>query len=135
RVEQAAVGHRLDRLALGEGFGKRDERSLDQRDVERGFSLEVLAGLLGEIRVRDRECGEDVPQELVTDVVGELDGIDCHGKSTESRETRASSIDFQETKVPQNSLPCLGLCRSLRRENGPSPPLSSGFVGLVSASM
>ena len=81
RVQQTPVGHRLDRLPLGERFGERDERPLDQGDVERGLAPELLAGLRGEVRVRDRERGEDVPQELVADAVGKLDRVDGHRSS------------------------------------------------------
>ena len=78
RVQQTPVGHGLDGLPLGKCLGERHEGSLDQGDVKRGLAPELLAGLRGEVRVGDRECGEDVPQKLVTDAMGKLDGVDGH---------------------------------------------------------
>ena len=78
RVEQAPVGHRLHRLALGERLGEGDERPLDQRDVERRGAFQERAGLLRQLGVRQRERREDVAQELVADLVGEVDGVDRH---------------------------------------------------------
>ena len=78
RVQQTPVGHGLDGLPLGERLGERHERTLDQGDVEGGLAPELLAGLRGKVGVCDRECGEDVPQELVTDAVSKLDGVDGH---------------------------------------------------------
>ena len=77
-MQDALIGHLLDRLALGEGFGERDERPLDQRDVQRRWALQQLAGLVGEFRVGQRKRREQVPQELVADAVGELDRVDGH---------------------------------------------------------
>jgi hypothetical protein len=37
------------------------------------LSLEVLAGLLGEFGIGERECGEDAPQELVTNLISKYD--------------------------------------------------------------
>src|SRR5271166_564611 len=78
RVQQTPVGHGLDGLPLGERLGERDKRSLDQGDVKGGLAPELLAGLRGEVWVYDWECGEDVPQELVADAVGELYRVDWH---------------------------------------------------------
>ena len=63
---------------LANDFGERDERPLDQRDVERRRAFQQLAGLLGQFRVGQRKRREQVPQELVADAVGKLDRVDGH---------------------------------------------------------
>ena len=87
-VQNARVGHLLNRFALGEGFRERNERPLDQGNVERRRPFQQLAGLLGKFRVGQRERREQVPQELVADGVGKLDWVDGHGQSTPLARTR-----------------------------------------------
>jgi hypothetical protein len=77
-VQHALVRQLLDQLALGKGFGQGDEWPLHQRDVERRGTLQQLPGLLSQFRVRERECREEVAQELVADAMSKMDRVDWH---------------------------------------------------------
>ena len=44
RMQDAILSQLLDGLALGERFGQRNERALDQRDVERRRPFQELPG-------------------------------------------------------------------------------------------
>ena len=107
-MEDAVTSQLLNRFALGERLGQRNERPLDQWNVERRRAFQELAGLIGQFRVGQRKRREQVPEELVADAVSKLDRVDRHFQLPPFTVLLFAKATLADSTIPLTSLCCSG---------------------------